>query len=311
VTAHLSDDRLREFLDGTLTPSDLLAVDDHLSECGDCRARAADFGHADQRIAAVVDDLSQAEPARPIVRSRWAYYYAAAAVILLAVAGLVTMRMTGSRRATNDVSTDAALDTLSADERQSVGSALEFGRVHVPERVEALRGRNETLMGPGGENAFRVTEPLGTLTVTDRPVFRWQPLPGATEYAVAVFDANLNPIVASGFGPDTTWTPPSPLPRGQMFAWQVTARAKGATTTVPAPPAPPARFGVLDEPTANHLERLAADHPDSPLVLGILYAEAGALADAERYLKRVPESAAEYRRARAILDQIGSRAAER
>lgn len=41
---------------------------------------------------------------------------------------------------------------------------------------------------------------------------------------------------------ETAWTPPSPLPRGRLYQWQVTAVKEGRPVVSPGPDAPEARF---------------------------------------------------------------------
>ncbi len=48
------------------------------------------------------------------------------------------------------------------------------------------------------------------------------------------------------------------------------------------PPAPEAKFKVLEQSQANELERIKKTAANSPLTLGVLYAQAGLLNDAER-----------------------------
>jgi hypothetical protein len=74
------------------------------------------------------------------------------------------------------------------------------------------------------------------------------------------------------------------LARGQIYTWQLTASIKGKQIRAPLPPAPEARFQVLSQAEAEQLEKAHSEHADSHLLLGILYARAGALDDAEREL---------------------------
>ena len=52
--------------------------------------------------------------------------------------------------------------------------------------------------------------------------------------------------------------------------------------TAPVAPAPRAQFRVLDQETMEALENVRAQQPNSHLTLGVLYARAGLLNDAER-----------------------------
>jgi hypothetical protein len=50
----------------------------------------------------------------------------------------------------------------------------------------------------------------------------------------------------------------------------------------PVPPAPEAKFKVLEAALAEKIEEAKSTANDSHLLLGVLYAEAGLLADAEK-----------------------------
>jgi hypothetical protein len=79
---------------------------------------------------------------------------------------------------------------------------------------------------------------------------------------------------------------PQPLAHGEIYAWQVTAyNPNGETTTSPAPPAPEARFAVIDVNDAARIDQLQQMQPQSHLALGVAYAEAGAAIEAERELE--------------------------
>jgi len=76
--------------------------------------------------------------------------------------------------------------------------------------------------------------------------------------------------------------------------------------TVPAAPAPLARFKVLDAGTAALLEQLERDHSESHVLLGILNLHAGIRAGAERHLKAVPPSDPFYAVARRSLERLAA-----
>ena len=86
--------------------------------------------------------------------------------------------------------------------------------------------------------------------------------------------------------------------------WQVKAERADETVTSPAPPAPPARFAIADERTAAALGQVARDHPDSHLLLGLLYARAGARLDAESHLARVAADDPQRRVAEATRERL-------
>jgi hypothetical protein len=241
---------------------------------------------------------------------------AAAAAVLLAV--LIPF---GMHRRPVDGGPDrgvagvAGLETLSPHDRQRVEAALRAGaaeppaNLSEPDRAEVLMGR-----APGSwpVDSFRLIEPQGTAVLSDRPTLRWEPLAAADGYTVVVTDEALHPVAQSPLLTLPSWTPDQPFARGRTYLWQVTARdGARAVMTAPAPPAPIAKFRVVDAETARLLEQTAAAQPNAHLVLGILYTQAGALAEARDQLSRVPPTDPAHEVARRTLARLGESAAPR
>jgi hypothetical protein len=84
----------------------------------------------------------------------------------------------------------------------------------------------------------------------------------------------------------------------------VTAVKDGQEVISPAAPAPEARFKVLGAATMKELERLEAAHPDSHLVRGVLYAQAGLLDDAEREFRALLEANPQSPTAQKLLQSV-------
>jgi hypothetical protein len=61
--------------------------------------------------------------------------------------------------------------------------------------------------------------------------------------------------------PGTSWTPSAPLSRDRTYIWQVTARTSGERVIVPMPPAPLARFHVMDSRAAEMIENVSRVKP--------------------------------------------------
>jgi hypothetical protein len=140
---------------------------------------------------------------------------------------------------------------------------------------------------------------------SDRPTFAWTPLAGARSYRVVVVDAALTPVAESPALDALQWTTPAPLPRARTYTWQVTADGPGGTRSTPAPPAPAARFHVVDGATLAQLDAIERGARDAHLLLGLLSAEAGLLDAAAFHLDLVPPEspyAALARRTRTAVD---------
>jgi predicted anti-sigma-YlaC factor YlaD len=150
-------------------------------------------------------------------------------------------------------------------------------------------------VGSAQSSKFSVIEPVGVVILSDHPTFRWTRLDGATGYVVEVYDEWLNPLVTSPQITDPSWTAAQSLKRGGIYYWQVKTIKNGQEFKAPRPPAPQAKFRILDEATAGELAKARRTYSSSHLTLGLLYAQAGLLDEAElefqALLKNNPDSA--------------------
>ncbi|MGB7925089.1 MAG: zf-HC2 domain-containing protein [Pyrinomonadaceae bacterium] len=176
------------------------------------------------------------------------------------------------------------LESLPPSYQEAARRALTMQSVETSPALSELGGRGGTLMGGGSSSgvSFPVLSPVGMVVRSERPVFRWGQLEGATGYSVKVYDANLRKVADSPLLSGTEWKSSQPLVRGGVYVWQVTAKRDEAEVVSPAAPAPEAKFKVLDEAHAAELEQAEQKYPDSHLTMGLLYARAGLLEDAER-----------------------------
>jgi hypothetical protein len=196
--------------------------------------------------------------------------------------------------------------SLTGDEKARVDAAVAAGRIELPASVAALIRPQGTLLGARGTQArFRPLGPMGTAVRSARPTFSWSDS-GADAYTIAIFTETFTEVVRSPRVSGTSWTPERELPRGETFVWQVTAHRGAGSETEPKPPQPEARFSVVDAATLARVEEQATRLADNPLALGVLFAEAGLIADARTELQRateVPASADAARRMLRALDQ--------
>lgn len=156
----------------------------------------------------------------------------------------------------------------------------------LPATLTALHGRNYELRGSSSTGPK--LEPAGVVVETARPAFQWT-APNNARSVVTIF-AGEDEVARSGELSAHTWTPKSDLPRGVLYTWQVELNAGDDIVIVPSPPAPPARFLVLDAATLAALDEARRAHGDDPLLLGLLYARAGLVSDARETLVRVHAS---------------------
>ena len=152
--------------------------------------------------------------------------------------------------------------------------------------------------------SFSVLEPVGSVLLDERPTFRWSALEGATGYVVEVYDDAFNLVAASPQLTARSWAAPQALPRGKVYSWQVKALKDGQEVKSPRPPAPQARFRVLDRAKADEITRARRSYPSSHLTLALLYADAGLLKEAEQELRLLQKANPDSDLPRALLRQV-------
>ena len=189
----------------------------------------------------------------------------------------------GRKLLMNNAGQITGLAETSPELSQSIKEALLSQSVARPDVLASLNGAPATLRGESpGKMPFKLLSPNKIVTVDVRPVFRWEALADAAGYQVFVGDLKQRQAVASEHLPPTVteWTPATPLKRGGIYSWSVVATVNGKEITSPGASAPEIKFKVLAEKEARELARLKRN--GSHLALGVFYANAGMVAEAER-----------------------------
>ena len=184
-------------------------------------------------------------------------------------------------------------------------AALTKESIEISQAAKALGGKTGRLMG--GDNSgspFELTSPVGRIVETDRPHFNWRPLTGADSYVVTIYDANFKKIAESPTLKQPGWTASTRLERGKVYQWQVTAVKGGEEVKSPVRPAPDARFKILDASNANEIEAAKRQNGNSHLLLGIVYANAGLLSEAEREFQALLDQNPKSEIARRLLGKV-------
>jgi len=160
-------------------------------------------------------------------------------------------------------------------------------------------------MGSGNQKTdFAVLEPAGIVVMSDRPTFRWTKMNGATSYIVEIYDEQFQQVATSLNITTNSWTPPQAFSRGKVYSWQVKASHDGEEVTTPRPPAPQAKFRVLEQAKTSELARAQRAYSSSHLTMGLLYADAGLLKEAEQELRLVQKANPDSDLARNLLRQV-------
>lgn len=189
--------------------------------------------------------------------------------------------------------------------QQLAKDALSNQRVEKSPLLAGLSRPGSSLMGPDDESRFAVIEPAGKVMLGDRPTFRWSKLSGATSYVVEVYNARFNLAASSPSLTGASWTSP-PLARGQVYSWQVKAIKNGREFIAPHPDAPQAKFRILDQAAADEIARARRDYASSHLMLGLLYARVGLLAEAEREFQALEQANPDSAVARKLLASLSN-----
>ena len=178
------------------------------------------------------------------------------------------------------------IDQWPSEYQKMAKDALTNLRVERSPLLAGLSRPGSSLMGGSDEERnFAVIEPVGKVVLNDRVVFRWSKLEGATAYLVEVYDEQFKRAATSPLIADTSWTAPR-LARGHIYSWQVKGHVKALRDVLeyltPRPPAKQAKFRILDQAMAAEISRARRDYPSSHLLLGLLYARSGLLAEADQ-----------------------------
>ncbi|HKG20980.1 MAG TPA: hypothetical protein VKC34_03710 [Blastocatellia bacterium] len=196
-------------------------------------------------------------------------------------------------------------DDLPPPYRSRLKQALSTRRIERSSRLEGLARPPSSLMSSDDRKGdFSLTEPVAVVLMSDRPTFRWSQMQAATGYVVEVYDGKFNLAATSPQLSGQSWRPPQPLRRGELYAWQVKAIKDGLEYKSPRPPAPQARFRILDLAKANELAKARRAYASSHLTMGLLYAEAGLLKEAEHELRALQKANPRSEVARSLLAQV-------
>jgi anti-sigma factor RsiW len=180
---------------------------------------------------------------------------------------------------------------------------LSSSRIEKSSQLQGLTRPPSSLMGPNNsQKIFEVLGPVGDVLLSNQLTFRWSAMDGATGFVVEVYDEKYNPVVVSPQLTGLTWT--TTLPRGKVYSWQVKATSDSGEVTSPRPPAPQAKFRIIDQAKANEIANARRSYPSSHLTLGLLYAEAGLLREAEQEFRLVQRANPNSDLARNLLRQV-------
>jgi hypothetical protein len=341
-SAHLTAGQTADYVDQSLAGEALQMVDDHLSGCEHCALAVADLRAFRNEIAPSLD-RRYGPVSEGGWRQRFASLFkvgpvpafgaAALAVLVVATIAWLVWRTQGEKApevvavssptppvSQPSPSPEPSLQSPPAQEvvaqlndgevppayQNRVKEVLTSQRIGRSSQLQGLTRPSSTLMGSNNQPEFSVLEPTGSVSLTDRPAFRWSEMEGATGYVVEVYDDQFKLAASSPQLTNRSWTIPQPLPRGKVYSWQVKAIKDGQEITWPRPPAPQAKFRILEAGKANELARARRAYSSSHLTLGLLYADAGLLREAEHEFRLLLRANPNSPLARTLLRQVQS-----
>ena len=330
---HLTYEQMEAFVDGKVSESEGEAVRGHVEFCSLCADELRDLSAFKTELVPL-DKIDAEEKGKWwagfqafwLTRSRVAIVLAMSFLIVLVVAverprlaPLQKVPSTGNTKPDAGNPYPVGTETLSAhsslirvinalppEEQAAVLEAASQQKIKSPDVLAGLRGQHETLLGgTEKEVLFDLLAPVGEVVSEELPIFRWQSVASTSNYSVAIFDINLNPVQSSPPLQATQWKAAQPLKRGQIYLWQVTAHLRyGKSVSSPIPPSPEAKFQVLDQKKADELAGFQKAHPESHLAIGILCAQAGLLEQGEHELANVLEGDPDYKLAQNLSNSI-------
>jgi len=342
--AHLTSEQTAEYVDKNLAGDELQFVTDHLSGCEQCAFAVEDLRAFRNQIAPSLDREYGPAHVAPVVReSSWrrfvslfrvspvpAFGAAALAIVALLLVGWAIWRMPKKeneelviiRPSPPSEPSPSVAPSLEVQPepvpvvaqlndgavppayQELVRKALTSQRIERASQLQGLTRPSSSLMGGNEKQEFSVVAPAGVVLMSDRPAFRWSRLEGATGYVVEVYDSQFKRVITSPELTTLSWSSTQSLSRGQVYSWQVKAVKEGQEVTVPRPPAPQAKFRVVDQGSFSEISRAKRAYGSSHLTLALLYAKAGLVNEAEQELRLLQRANPQSEIVRKLLRQL-------
>jgi predicted anti-sigma-YlaC factor YlaD len=221
--------------------------------------------------------------------------------------GAVAVLKDGPRQITVDRSGRlTGLDELPPTTQREIADAAVAEGIERPDVLNKLTGENSGLRGSNSGQSFKLLSPGRTVVIGDQPVFKWEKLPSAASYRVYVTDARGREVVRSDelSSERLEWATPKPLKRGEVYSWSVIAVVNGKEIVSPSSSSPEMKFQVLPVSNLQQIGQLKKTH--SHLALGVFFAKAGLLKEAEQEFQKLVQLNPQSELARKLLRNVRS-----
>lgn len=291
---HLTYEEIAAYVDRHLDADDQAAIEGHVGECGSCAARISGLEAVRREMKVAQESPSWLDRVISDWRETfsWRGAFALAGVAACAVLVLVVVREPAPKPPTQQTAkapapsgTLAELNRVPKPLRAGLAQAVTSRQMERPAVLDDLSGKRGVLLGSSSAaSGVELVSPVGVVVESQEPTLRWKPIAGG-EYKVTVYGDGYNEVATGHWARQPEWQVPKALRRGARYSWQISVRHNGGEFTVPVPPAPEARFKILDAAGEAEIAQLKAASTDSHMLLGIRYAQLGALDDAERELR--------------------------
>ncbi|HVR40512.1 MAG TPA: hypothetical protein VMU84_15555 [Thermoanaerobaculia bacterium] len=285
MSEHISAETIEKYRAGTLAAEEWIAVDAHITDCAECRAKIA----TPESLRRATDAWRETLQPQP---TRWFVPLTVAAAIAI-VAGTLLLNRRNEQPTHvpaivhHTIKPPAPVATLDPKWQPLVREILSEKRAAILALLNPTAGRVRSGDVPAPEkNALN--EPVGIVVEDARPEFRWTYDGDAVK--VEIYDRKFHSVASSSWLHVSSWQPSKPLPRGEILTWQILVRKGGEEITAPSPPTPPARFQILDAKALAELKEVKRH--DDPLVAGLIYAREGmeSAAAAQFEKSKLPEA---------------------
>jgi hypothetical protein len=314
---HLSYEMAVEIAGGAPAAEDVAM---HLEACADCRADVDELRALRNELArSPAAAVATSPPKRTLPFYQRVEWQIAAALLVAAGLGAYVLKVrqpaeTSLRVKLKDDGGMVAIDSQGrlvtphpypAEYLAAVSRTVDRGTLDIPAEYSGAGAKREQLLGPAhAQPTFELNGPVGIAVESMTPTFRWQALPNATSYSVAVYGRGYQRAVESGGLRETEWTPGTPLARDASYTWTVTATIAGKRVLAPIPPAAEARFRVISEGEATAIDKTRQGFPDAHLLLAVMYARMGLTPESTHELELLQKANPESALAKKLLAQI-------
>jgi hypothetical protein len=277
---HPTLDQLIRWRRGEVAEEEVLAIGRHLAACSECTMRSAERLALDEPANVMIDEIEKESEPRRV----WPWLVAASVAIALLSPIVWRTQSHVVPPAPAPRATPIAIAT--GDAWTSLVDGVRRGAtIGEPDALRSIRVEADVLRGTA---ASKLTfDPSGVVVKSSRPSFAW-PAPNGATSQVQVFRDDTE-VARSGVLTGSRWRAERNLERGVAYSWTVRVEHDGASEILPASPSPVARFRIVDAATLADLESAERHHPNDHLLLGILDARAGLVADAMEQLRLVTD----------------------